>query len=163
FDAHEQSARRPARPDVLSPSSDSRSRPGGVHRLQRGWLDFDLQQEIPGRGRKADSPLRAADGRSGPALAAPSSDAVDQVRPRRRPGRGQFGAGDCMTSASDSVSGLPAAEEANVALWIDVESDDTPFIVNGLLEHAAGLGLSDIFFCAEEFYCSVAGRYLGLW
>jgi type II secretory ATPase GspE/PulE/Tfp pilus assembly ATPase PilB-like protein len=58
---------------------------------------------------------------------------------------------------------LPTTEEANAALWIEVESDDVPFVVNGLLEHACGLGVSDLFFCAEEYYYGVSGRYVGLW
>jgi type II secretory ATPase GspE/PulE/Tfp pilus assembly ATPase PilB-like protein len=57
----------------------------------------------------------------------------------------------------------PVVEEADDALWIDVESEDVPFVVHGLLEHAAGLGVSDLFFCAEEHYQSISGRYLGLW
>jgi type II secretory ATPase GspE/PulE/Tfp pilus assembly ATPase PilB-like protein len=68
-----------------------------------------------------------------------------------------------MTAPNDTATALPIAEEANTELWIDVESNDVPFVVNGLLEHASGLGVSDLFFCSEEHYCSVAGRYLGLW
>jgi type II secretory ATPase GspE/PulE/Tfp pilus assembly ATPase PilB-like protein len=58
---------------------------------------------------------------------------------------------------------LPAAEEADDALWIDVESADVPFVVQGLLEHASSLNVSDMFFCAEENYLSVSARHLGLW
>jgi len=58
---------------------------------------------------------------------------------------------------------LPVAEEADTSLWIDVASTDVPFVVHGLLEHACAVGVSDVFFCAEEHYCSVAGRHLGLW
>jgi type II secretory ATPase GspE/PulE/Tfp pilus assembly ATPase PilB-like protein len=68
-----------------------------------------------------------------------------------------------MTNPQDSQRALPAAEEADDALWIDVESSDVPFVVHGLLEHAADLRVSDMFFCAEEHYQSVSGRHLGLW
>jgi len=68
-----------------------------------------------------------------------------------------------MTTPIESPTALPTAEEADTALWLDVDSDDVPFVVSGLLEHASGLGVSDLFFCAEEHYCSVAGRYLGMW
>ena len=72
--------------------------------------------------------------------------------PRERP---------VMTQPTDRT--LPAAEEADDALWIDVESADVPFVVQGLLEHAASLNVSDMFFCAEENYLSVSARHLGLW
>jgi type II secretory ATPase GspE/PulE/Tfp pilus assembly ATPase PilB-like protein len=68
-----------------------------------------------------------------------------------------------MTIPSEPATMVPVSEEADPALWIDVESDDVPFVVSGLLEHACGVGVSDLFFCAEENYCSVAGRYLGMW
>jgi type II secretory ATPase GspE/PulE/Tfp pilus assembly ATPase PilB-like protein len=68
-----------------------------------------------------------------------------------------------MTTPSAPDKALAAAEEVDTALWIDVASDDVPFVVAGLLEHAAGLRVSDVFFCAEEYYCSIAARHLGLW
>jgi type II secretory ATPase GspE/PulE/Tfp pilus assembly ATPase PilB-like protein len=63
----------------------------------------------------------------------------------------------------ESETPLPAAEEADTTLWVDVETDDVPFVVNGLLEHATDLRVSDVFFTAEELYTGVAARYLGLW
>jgi type II secretory ATPase GspE/PulE/Tfp pilus assembly ATPase PilB-like protein len=68
-----------------------------------------------------------------------------------------------MSSSDDSPADLHGVQETDDALWIDVESDDAPFVVNGLLEHAAGLHVSDLFFCAEEYYVSVSARHLGLW
>jgi type II secretory ATPase GspE/PulE/Tfp pilus assembly ATPase PilB-like protein len=68
-----------------------------------------------------------------------------------------------MTNPEPTEQTLPSAEEADDALWIDVESSDVPFVVHGLLEHAAGMRCSDMFFCAEEHYQSVSARYLGLW
>src|SRR5208282_1645255 len=71
--------------------------------------------------------------------------------------------GEGMTTQNDLATALPTTEEANTALWIEVDSDDVPFVVNGLLEHACGLEVSDLFFCAEEQYFGVSGRYVGLW
>jgi type II secretory ATPase GspE/PulE/Tfp pilus assembly ATPase PilB-like protein len=66
-------------------------------------------------------------------------------------------------SYTDPATMLPATHEGDDALWIDVDSGDVPLVVNGLLEHAASLHVSDLFFCAEEFYYSVSARHLGLW
>jgi type II secretory ATPase GspE/PulE/Tfp pilus assembly ATPase PilB-like protein len=68
-----------------------------------------------------------------------------------------------MSSHEDSPANVPALQEADYSLWIDVESDDVPFVVHGLLEHAAAMNVSDLFFCAEEYFVSVTCRHLGLW
>jgi type II secretory ATPase GspE/PulE/Tfp pilus assembly ATPase PilB-like protein len=68
-----------------------------------------------------------------------------------------------MTTPNDLAVAETATEEAVTPLWIEVDSDDVPFIVNGLLEHACGLGVSDLFFSAEEHFYAVVGRYVGLW
>jgi type II secretory ATPase GspE/PulE/Tfp pilus assembly ATPase PilB-like protein len=68
-----------------------------------------------------------------------------------------------MSTRQDSPATVPAVQEADDALWIDVESSDVPLVVHGLMDHAAGLHVSDLFFCAEEYYVSVSARHLGLW
>lgn len=68
-----------------------------------------------------------------------------------------------MTTPSNSEPITPDVNEADTALWLDLEEDDVPVVVSDLLEHAARMKVSDLFFCAEEHYLSVSGRYLGLW
>ncbi|HYV38780.1 MAG TPA: ATPase, T2SS/T4P/T4SS family, partial [Gemmataceae bacterium] len=68
-----------------------------------------------------------------------------------------------MTAPNDQEPAIAAAEEFSAALWIDVASSDVPFVVAGLLEHACGMGVSDMFICAEELYCGISARHLGLW
>jgi type II secretory ATPase GspE/PulE/Tfp pilus assembly ATPase PilB-like protein len=70
-----------------------------------------------------------------------------------------------MSTLEDSAANVPPVQQeaADAALWIDIESDDVPFVVHGLLEHVAKMRVSDLFFCAEEYYMSVSARHLGIW
>jgi type II secretory ATPase GspE/PulE/Tfp pilus assembly ATPase PilB-like protein len=63
---------------------------------------------------------------------------------------------------TDTTRGDATLEPADDALWIELTSTDPVVVVAHLLEHVAGLGVSDLFFCAEERYTTVAARHLGL-
>jgi type II secretory ATPase GspE/PulE/Tfp pilus assembly ATPase PilB-like protein len=63
---------------------------------------------------------------------------------------------------TDTTPGDATLEPADDALWIDITSTDPVVVVAQLLEHVAGFGVSDLFFCAEERFTTVAARHLGL-
>jgi type II secretory ATPase GspE/PulE/Tfp pilus assembly ATPase PilB-like protein len=63
---------------------------------------------------------------------------------------------------TDHSPGDAELELADDALWIDIQSVEPIVVVQQLLDHAVRFRVSDLFFCAEERFTTVAARHLGL-
>jgi type II secretory ATPase GspE/PulE/Tfp pilus assembly ATPase PilB-like protein len=53
-------------------------------------------------------------------------------------------------------------EPTNDPLWVDIQSTEPQEIVRHLLQHGCQHQISDLLFCAEEHFVSVAARHFGL-